>query len=338
MNNMSKKRIILLILFSVVIIAMLTAAYMRWQLKQGRSTPPPAGIALLAEEVAHAAGLPQGFVVWSSNRSGNHDIWKMTLPGREITPLTTNPHTEYFPRISPDGRQIVFARSQKPWVSQRNQELWDVILLDLETGTEKLLAKNANTPTWSIDGKKVYFQRNVFSMVEIDVSSGKERIMFTSGTGDVKNRAGLQTPAYHPDKNKIAVTLRYTQHMTAIVDMNGKLKEISDGCQLTWSKDGEFLYYVDHGGKMKNAFYLYDPKTGESKKWLDLPGDYSHEYFPRLSNDEKYLVFAASKGGHEHDSADYEIFLWQVGTADTTATRLTFHTGNDNWPDIYLFD
>ncbi len=335
---MSKKRIILLILLSVVIVAMLTAAYMRWQQKQGRRTPPPAGVALLAEEVAHAAGLPQGFVVWSSNRSGNHDIWKMTLPGREITPLTTNQHTEYFPRISPDGRQIVFARSQKPWVSQRNEELWDVILLDLETGKEKLLAKNANAPTWSFDGKKVYFQRKVFSLVEIDVSSGKERILFSSGTGDVKQGAGLQTPAYHPDKNKIAVTLRYAQRMTAIVDMDGKLKEISDGCQLTWSKDGEFLYYVDHGGKMKNAFYLYDPKTGKSKKWLDLPGDYSHEYFPRLSNDEKYLVFAASKEGHEHDSADYEIFLWQVGTADATATRLTFHTGNDNWPDIYLFD
>ena len=124
--------------------------------------------------------------------------------------------------------------------------------------------------------------------------------------------------------------------MTALVDLYGNLQEFSDGCQLTWSKDGSFLYGVDYGGKMKNAFYLYDPKTGKAKPWLDLPGEFSHEYFPKLSNDEKHLVFAASKGGHEHDSADYEIFLWQVGAPAETATRLTYHTGNDNWPDIFL--
>ncbi len=35
-------------------------------------------------------------------------------------------------------------------------------------------------------------------------------------------------------------------------------------------------------------------------------------------------------------TADYEIFLWQVGTPAETASRLTYHTGNDNWPDVYL--
>ncbi|MEA1889887.1 MAG: hypothetical protein U9N50_08935 [Pseudomonadota bacterium] len=335
---MSKKWKFIASVSVLLIIAVATVGYLRWQLKQGRATPPPAGISVLTEQVAYAADLPRGFVLWSSNRFGNHDILKMTLPDRKITRLTIHPNTEYFPRISPDGRFVVFARSQKPWVSQRNQELWDVILLDLETGIEKLLAKNGNTPTWSIGGQKVYFQRNVFSMVEIDVKSGKERILFSSGTGGVNNKAGLQTPGYHVDQNKMAVTLRYTQHMTAIVDMNGKLKEISDGCQLTWSKDGSFLYFVDYGGKMKNAFYIYDPETRKTSKWLDMPGEYSHEYFPKLSNNEEYLVFGASKEGHEHDSADYEIFLWQVGTAAETVTRLTFHTGNDNWPDVFLSD
>ena len=50
------------------------------------------------------------------------------------------------------------------------------------------------------------------------------------------------------------------------------------------------------------------------------------------------LVFGASRseGEHEHDQADYEIFLWQIGSDPTQATRLTFHTGNDNWPDVYI--
>ncbi|MFW2439136.1 MAG: hypothetical protein ACN4GR_07170 [Arenicellales bacterium] len=335
---MSNRRIVLIVISVVVVVAVATAGFLRWQLKQGRRTPPSAGMSVMMEKVAQAAELPSGFIVWSSNRFGNHDILKMDLPERKISRLTTHPHTEYFPRISPDGRYVVFSRSQKPWVSQRNQELWDVILLDLQTGEERELAKNANTPTWSIDGKKVYFQRNVMNLAEINVETGEERILFTSGNGDVKKSAGLQTPAYNTHSNKMAVTLRYGQHMTAIVDMYGNLRRISDGCQLTWSRDASFLYYVDYGGKMKNAFYLYDPATGKSTPWLDMPGEFSHEYFPKLSNDEKYLVFAASKGGHEHDSADYEIFLWQVGAPAESAVRLTFHTGNDNWPDVFLMD
>ena len=333
---MSKKRKIMIFATVIVVVTVAIAAYMRWQLKQGRLTPPPAGVSVMMEKVAQASELPSGFIVWSSNRFGNHEILKMDLPDRKITRLTNHPHTDYFPRISPDGKSIVFARSQKPWVSQRNQELWDVILHDIESGKERVLARYGNTPTWSANGKKVYFQKKVFNLAEVNVKDGKERVLFSSGAGEVKKNAGLQTPHYNEKMNKLAVTLRYGQHMTAIVDMYGKPKEFSDGCQLTWSKDGSFLYGVDYGGKMKNAFYLYDPKTGKAKPWLDLPGEFSHEYFPKLSNDEKYLVFAASKGGHEHDSADYEIFLWQVGTPAETATRLTHHTGNDNWPDVYL--
>lgn len=335
---MSKKRIVFIVFSVLVIAAVVTAAYLRWQLKQGRSSPPPPGISVLTEKVAIASDLPHGFVVWSSNRSGNHDILKMTLPGREVTHLTTHPNAEYFPRISPDGRHVVFARAQKPWVSQRNQELWDIYLLDLKSGKERLLAKFANTPTWSDDGRKVYFQRKVMRLAEVDIKTGEERILFTSGNGQVKKNAMLQTPGFNTHTNKMAVTLRHGQHMTAIVDLYGNLKQITDGCQLTWSKDGSFLYHVDYGGKMKNAFYIYDPKTDKSRLWLDMPGEFSHEYFPKLSNDEKYLVFAASKGGHEHDSADYELFLWQVGSPAASAMRLTYHTGNDNWPDVFLFD
>lgn len=335
---MSKKNILLLVISVLLIIAIATAAFLRWQLKQGRRTPPPPGVSVITEKVANAASLPHGFVVWSSNRFGNHDILKMTLPDRKITRLTTHLNAEYFPRISPDGRYVVFARSQKPWVSQRNQELWDTYLLDLESGKERLLAKYANTPTWSQDGKKVYFQRKVVRVAEVDIKTGAERILFTSGTGQVKKGAVLHTPGYNTHTNKMALTLRHGYDMTAIVDLYGNLKQVADGCQLTWSKDGSFLYRVGYGGKLKTAFYLYDPETSKSTLWLDLPGEYSHEYFPKLSNDEKYLIFAASKGDHEHDSADYEVFLWQVGTPAASATRLTFHTGNDNWPDVFLFD
>jgi hypothetical protein len=69
---------------------------------------------------------------------------------------------------------------------------------------------------------------------------------------------------------------------------------------------------------------------------IDLPGRRSHEYFPQLSADGKWLVWAATQRGHDHDIADYEIYLWEVGTPAESAVRLTFHSGNDRWPDIFI--
>ena len=83
-------------------------------------------------------------------------------------------------------------------------------------------------------------------------------------------------------------------------------------------------------------FLLYDVESGQVSKWLDLPGEYSHEYFPRLDPSGRVLVFAASSGGHELDIEDYEIFLWQVGRPAAEAQRLTFSSANDSWPDIWL--
>jgi len=64
--------------------------------------------------------------------------------------------------------------------------------------------------------------------------------------------------------------------------------------------------------------------------------DYSHEYFARISNDGRWLVWGAAASGHEHDRADYEIFIWPMGRPVSEAVRLTHHPVNDQWPDIYV--
>ena len=165
-------------------------------------------------------------------------------------------------------------------------------------------------------------------------------MLLHAGKGDIKKGAGFQTPHLSPDGNRLAVTLRFKQHLIGTAGLDGNLSQITDGCQLTWSPKGDFLYFVDYGGRMKNAVYVYETSTGKVHTWLDLPGKFSHEYFPKLSNDERYLVFGASRSAkaHEHDRADFENFLWQVGTPIENAVRLTFDESNDNYPDVYLYN
>lgn len=312
--------------------------------KLGALKPPERGqeVVLPAAEIeAERAALAplSGVVVWSSNRSGNHDIWMLSLPGRELKQLTTHPHTEYYPRISPDGARVVFARSREPWVSQRNDRPWDVILLDLRTGAETRLAEYGNVPTWSADGRSVYFQRNGGQIVQLALASGKESVVLDSAhTTGLKPSAALtlQTPAVAPDGRTIAVTLRGGARATAILSLDGAARLVGNGCQITWAPDGSFLYKVDHGGKQQNAIFRLDPATLKAQLWFDAPGAYSHEYFPKLDRTGRVLVYGASAGGHEHDTADYEIFLWPVDRPTGEVVRLTHHTGNDCWPDIFL--
>ena len=287
-------------------------------------------------KAADAITKVRGWVVWSSNRFGNHDILKMNLRDRRISRLTRHPHAESFPRISPNGQKIVFARSREAWVSLRNPVPWDVYLLDLDSGHERLLAEFANAPTWSADGRHVFFQRRGSEFIKLDLANGEEQVLFRAGAGNIPAGVELQTPSLSPISGRLASTWRGTRRMTAIVNVDGSVQPVGEGCQLAWAPQDAFIYWVDHGGLMQNRLYRQLPGTGSPVPWLDLPPPYSHEYFPKLSKDGRYLVLGASAGGHEHDVADYEIFLWPTGMSADRVVRLTFHSGNDNWPDIFL--
>jgi len=326
----------------LAVVALLSAiglsAYQVDRVRAARSQVAPPSGGLLAGAAAASAdtatGL-KGWVVWSSNRYGNHDILRMRLQDRSISRLTQHPHTETFPRISPDGNQVVFMRSRKPWVSLRDPVNWDTYLLDLKSGHEQLLAEYAGAPSWSADGKHVYFQRRGSKFVEYELASGKERVLFRSGTGGIPAGVQLQTPSFSSASEGLASTWRRAQRKTVINYSDGTVMPVGKGCQLTWAPEGRFVYWIDHGGLMENRVYRQVPGEGTAEAWLDLPAPYSHEYFPKLSPDGRYLVIGASAGGHEHDVADYEIFVWPTRAPFDQAVRLTFHGGNDNWPDIY---
>jgi len=343
-QEISRRKKNLILVTAVIFIAgiLLFAFELRSIKKMGAFRPPRPGQPVLT------AGAPRslnpvlaklnGFVIWSSNRFGNHDLVMLTLPDQQLTRLTTDPHTEYFPRISPDGTKVVFCRSREPWVSQRNYFAWDVYLFDLHTGDIRLLARNGNVPTWSADGAKVFFQRQGNQFVEHILADGSEKVLFETGRNlPLDASVLLVTPVWSRKRRELAVTLRGGRRGTAVISPERKVRPVADGCELNWSPDSSFLYYVDHGGRGGNAFYRVDPESLQSTLWYDAPGEYSHEYFPKVSNNGEVLVFGASSGGHEHDQADYEIFLWPIGSPPADTARLSFHTGNDNWPDVYLY-
>jgi hypothetical protein len=62
----------------------------------------------------------KGQIVWSSSRDGNHDLFVMNTDGSGVKRITEGDAVDWFPRYSPDGSRILFVRSKKGWVSERD--------------------------------------------------------------------------------------------------------------------------------------------------------------------------------------------------------------------------
>jgi Tol biopolymer transport system component len=289
-----------------------------------------------------------GMIVWSSNRGGHHDLYLINLRTRSVRQLTRAPSVSFFSRFSPDGRQIVFVRSQREWVSARDPTAWDVYLIQVDGTSERRIAVGAYHPTWTADGKGIIFHRET-RVFRYDLATRQETMILdvARAVPGIDNDAGDVELA--PDGRRFGFVLRGTfsgaHGLTgafsgaAVFDPGTRkltLLAREQACQTTWAPDGHSLLWMETGGNGGTHVMTGQADGADRRVFMDLPGRYSHEYFPKLSNDGRWLIWAAAAEGHEQDQADYEIFVWKTGTPWDQAVRLTYHSGNDNWPDLWV--
>jgi Tol biopolymer transport system component len=291
------------------------------------------------QAVEMLAGRLDARIVWSSNRGGNHDLYLLDLRTRTVRALTRHPHVDFFARFSPDGRQVVFNRSQRPYVSFRDASGWDVYVTGTDGTGERLLARHGYWPQWTPDGTAVTFARGP-QVIRLDLATGRETVLLDAATTE-GIRGGIETPELAPDGGRLALTGRSpTFAGVAVIDLaTGAMTRIQDRgvCQLTWTPAGGLLWVESEGrGGTRIVGLAPGAAPGAARVLMDLPGRHSHEYFPRVSNDGRWLVWGAAAEGHEHDRADYELFVWELGRPVAEAIRLTHHPGNDQWPDIFV--
>ena len=287
------------------------------------------------ETVGRLAGRLDARIVWSSNRSGNHELYLLDLRARSLRQLTHHPHVDFFSRFSPDGRRIVFLRSQRPWVSFREETAWDVFLINVDGTGEERIAQGGYHPTWTADGRAVVFHRGA-RVFRYDLGTRQEATIF-DGKAAVAGVTEIGDFELDPGGRRLAFGLRGPFAGAAVFDPDARtLTPLTrvQACQTTWAPDGRSLVWVEIEGHGGTRIMTGHPDGNGRRVFMDLPGSRSHEYFPKLSNDGRWLVWGASAEGHEHDRADYEIFVWEVGTPWDSAVRLTHHPGNDQWPDL----
>jgi hypothetical protein len=155
--------------------------------------------------------------------------------------------------------------------------------------------------------------------------------------------AVIRGPELARDGHAIAMTLGGARRQVGFWDLKDKSwTEVSRGSDITWGPDSASLVWVNPTGKDLNEILRVALEEGappekidpQELRLVDLPGKRSYEAFPRLSSDGKWLVFGAGITGLENDVEDYELYLFELGST-VSPTRLTFHSGNDRWPDIF---
>ena len=330
----------------------LSLLFAAWQAraikKRGRLTAPPKGEAVQpteAEAAARDAMLRAfgGKIVWSSNRSGSHDLWILDGPGAEPRRLTRSGFTDTYPRFSEDGTKVAFSRSTEPWVSQRNFDKWDTWVLDLATGEETLVATNAYQACWCGNDLLFFVGDGGRKLSAAVVGRAHVTTFLKSGVPPLDEGVLVTLPdrRFAEGEDDFALTLRGKRRATAFFSMGNaelgvprSIREVAGGCQMVWMspEHSDEVAWIDHPGRGGNAIYARRADEGP-RVLLDAPEPWSHEYFPRFCG--RWLVYGASTGGHEQDSEDYEIFLWDTEHTDAPPARLTFHTGNDCWPDLW---
>ena len=305
------------------------------------------------EELAAMQALTKnlkGKIIWSTSRDGNHDIYIMNVDGTDMKPLTHGPKTDWYSRFSPDGKRVIFTRSKIDWTIETDAnfpERWDTWCINSDGTDEKILIPNSTWANWTRDGKWIIYSRGpkVFRCNP----DGTGESLLVDGDKDLKG-ALVQHPSLSDDGQFLALTLRGSGRETGILNLKTHHYFTSGGgCQFSFFPNSHRCIRVNEtglGGTSIFAFELNADGThgkiddgkieGKSIVFMDLPGRRSHEYFPRLSPKGDYLIWCATQRGHDHDLADYEIQLWKIGDPVEKSARLTYHTGNDRWPDIYL--
>ena len=298
----------------------------------------------LMEEVG---GQAKGTIVWSSSRLGNHDLFVMNTDGSNVHPITHGEPVDWFPRFSPDGGRILFTRSKKGWVFERDANTdgkWDIYTVTPDGKKETKIVDNASWGTWVSNDEIVYARGTAIARRKL--GDEEETVLVDSTKVPELDGALLQQPEMSKDGRYLAITLRGSKRETGIWNVRKKTwTRTGEGCQINWSPVGGEVYWVHPTGNGGSRVLHLPIKDGKAAKndedidaltLIDIPGRRSHEYFPQLSADGHWLVWAATQRGHDHDIADYEIYLWQVGTPPEKAARLTWHSGNDRWPDIFI--
>jgi Tol biopolymer transport system component len=222
----------------------------RYEVSAGErpSAPPKKVIAstgINTEPQFSPGGKEVAFVSW---RSGNWGIWVCDREGANPRQLATSQvQVDAYPHWSPDGREIAFVASPEGHPA--------IYVVSAERGTPRRLTlddRSVGAPTWSRDGKWIYFGSNRSGAWQVwkVPSGGGHAAQVTKKGGFAAQESQDGKTLFYAKKLQFPGWRKYRGLWKVPVEGGQEtlvLKELEPGESDCWGMTGEGIYfYNDH--------------------------------------------------------------------------------------------
>jgi Tol biopolymer transport system component len=235
------------------------------------------------------------WLLFSSNRTGNLDLWKMSTETGAIRRITEDTADDWDPAFTRDGRNIL-------WSSNRSGhfEIW---MCAADGTSARQLSRDgfdAENPTQTPDGWIVYNSGNpAHSGIWKMRADGSEATRLVPGS--------WSTPDVSPDGQHVAfrtASQPRTLHVARVSDGSPVIPPIVlPGTPFTarprWMPDGGALLYIGSNAEDRRGIFVQPFQPGKDSTALRRPlAGFEAENFPEtlgISPDGKRLVFSMAE-------------------------------------------
>ena len=230
-------------------------------------------------------------VVFSTSRTGNHDLFFVKSNGHGLSQLTTSTDDDDFPALSADGATVVWAGGP---LGQR-----DIFARPLAGGSVTPLTNDTaldQYPAISPSGTTVAYVKDGIGM---PTHRAIETVPLAGGTSQLlasDANADLIQPTWSPDGGSVAFTKVSGGFNIYTVGAGGGVPQlaISDGQDPTYCDDNHIVFVRQTGG---TDLMLWNGADPTHPKLLADSSKNRDGFTPSCSPDGKKLVFTSNRSG-----------------------------------------
>jgi len=308
-----------------------------------RGAVPPSGQRALTR-LTFDAGLqgeptwsPDGrFIAYSSDKSGNFDIWVQPVGGGDAVQVTKSPAHDWQPDWSPDGNQIVF-RSER--------DGGGLFVVPVLGGRERRVSPFGYRPHWSPDGTKLLFLRAPSTVATNANFYAKLYAASLDGGAPQEVQAELfrdflsvSSAVWHPDGERISLigesrragpgfwTVPLAGGTAVKSEPNEELEEhfwdeVWMGSDVRWAPSGRAVYFAGFSRGVRNLWKIsVDPLT---LRWIARPERLTtgfNDSDSALSPDGRRLAYTVRRESTRAWSFPFDPRAGKVNGAATAVT------------------
>ena len=214
------------------------------------------------------------------------EIYVMDAAGGNPQNLTNDPHHDWAPSWSPDGKRIVFGSERDR--GKDNPHNTEIYVMDADGKNQRNLTNNRTEdmyPAWSPDGERIAFsaRREGHVVHNLDITY-EIYVMDADGQNEqrlTENRNNDMYSSWSPDGERIAfVSDRkgdWANYDIYVMDADGSNQQKltnhrGDDWFPSWSPDGERIAFMSERDE-NTEIYVMDADGGNQKNLTNNPHD-----------------------------------------------------------------